>query len=584
MKSALLLLPLLLTAAPLAAADTSALHAEHVALRRAHAAALEAVAAKCDELGMPSEAARTRGWILPDAAGRRLAFLDRPAPPAEPANAPERVRQWRNRFDQLRRQQAEALVKLMERAEAEGDSALAYRLACEALREDPEAAEARRRIGARAEIGRPRVSTLPHADFRWPARSFQRLETDHFSIATNQSAAAAVELGRLLEDLYCVWRQLFHPTREEGSRRKHRVVLFRDREEYIAALRPLERQIDLTLGVYLDGPETSYFFGPPSESAATICHEATHQLFRECLGSSPAAGREGNFWAIEGVALYLESAVPGEAYWSLGGFEADRLQFARYRALNEKFHLPLAELVQLGRSDLQGHAEIRELYSESAGLAHFFMHGREGAYREAFNAYLGRVYSLRDRPDTLTTLCGAEYAELDRQYLEFLSITDADLAQLTAPATRTNLALGHTEVTDAGLAHLAACTELNWLDLTNCPVTDAGLKHLRGLTKLERLTLEGTGITSAGLAELAGLTQLKELDLSRTKIDDEGLRALAGLTNLETLWLTGTEVSDAGLPHLARLRKLEYVDVSGSRVTQQGWQQLVKQLPKLGEP
>ena len=68
-------------------------------------------------------------------------------------------------------------------------------------------------------------------------------------------------------------------------------------------------------------------------------------------------------------------------YFTIGESTAGRLPAARER-MRDGFYVPLAELTQLGKDDVQRHAEIAKLYSQSSGLAAFLMDGEQGRYRE----------------------------------------------------------------------------------------------------------------------------------------------------------------------------------------------------------
>jgi hypothetical protein len=286
-------------------------------------------------------------------------------------------------------------------------------------------------------------------------------------------------------------------------------------------------------------------------------------------------------WLIEGVAMYMESLTAYGSYYTLGGFDADRLQFARYRLFNERYYVPLAQLATIGREALKQHEEIRRLYTQSAAMAHYFMDGDGGSLRPVVIELLHLIYDGRDSADSLERLAGGDLATLDEGYRQFLEVTDEDLAQLAPPTVLERLSLGHTQVSDTGLVHLAGYNRLVWLDLAYCQVSDAGLAHLAGCRSLAQLNLEGTRIGDESLALVGGLERLEELDLSQTAVGDAGLAHLAGLTNLRVLWLTGTGVTDAGLEQLAGLEHLEYLNVSSTHVTAEGLAALQRRLPKL---
>jgi hypothetical protein len=359
------------------------------------------------------------------------------------------------------------------------------------------------------------------------------------------------------------------------------VVFFRHRDEYVKHLRVAEPRIGITLGFYLQPERTAYFFGGPDDLAATWRHEATHQLFHETLRTSGDVGVTANFWIVEGVALYIESLASHAGYCTLGGLDADRLQYARYRALNEGFYVPLEELASMSRPAIQEAENIRRLYSQAAGLTHFLMHYDGGRYRPAMIDYLRMVYAGRDDAGSLSRLVGAPLATLDDQYSQFLQVTDDDLAHLAHRRGLSKLSLGHTAVTDAGLAHLDTISDLQWLDLAGCAITDETIHRLRGARQLRELSLEHTKITDAALDTVGRLSGLEQLDLSYTPVTDEGLAQLAGLTKLMDLWLTGTQITDAGLAHLHRMKDLGMLEVSDTRVTPHGVQQLQRRLPSL---
>jgi hypothetical protein len=263
------------------------------------------------------------------------------------------------------------------------------------------------------------------------------VRTDHFLVTTNIDLAAGVDLATRLETLYQLWRQLlgeFAATAEELQarldgkdtagflRKPFRVVYHRTRDEYNAALIHRQPQIESTLGIYFDRERESHFFAGEEQDPGTLAHEAVHQFFYE---SAPRATRHlaatANVWAVEGVACYFESLVPqGANAFSIGSADAGRLQAARHRRTVDDYYVPLAELSALGSEDLQARPDLPRLYSQSAGLASFFIDYDGGRYRDAFRKALATIYAGRDRPDTLIEAAGRSFDELDREYLEYM--------------------------------------------------------------------------------------------------------------------------------------------------------------------
>jgi hypothetical protein len=288
-----------------------------------------------------------------------------------------------------------------------------------------------------------------------------QVRTDHFLVTTNHSLEAAAELAARLERLHQVWRQLFagfYLTENEVRRlfagerqprkqvRPFRVYYHRDRHEYADALRKYQPRIAETLGIYFAELSAAHFFATDgattlravpagqaktAESArdenatgeppvATLYHEAVHQLFQETKPSVRGVGDLVNFWVVEGVATYFETLREHDdpasgLYFTIGEPDAGRLPAAKER-LQERFYVPLAELTKLGKAEMQRHAEVSKLYSQSSGLAAFLMDGEDGRYREALVRYLTAVYAGRDNDRSLAEEAGADYSRLDAAY------------------------------------------------------------------------------------------------------------------------------------------------------------------------
>ena len=179
------------------------------------------------------------------------------------------------------------------------------------------------------------------------------------------------------------------------------------------------------MGIYFDTRREAHFFADGDDHAATLYHEAVHQLFQESQKAARNIGGTANFWAIEGVALYFESLTQHDhpllgSYFTIGEATAGRFPAARRRVADDEFFVPLAELVAMDQSAIQRSPHIAPLYSQSAGLATYFMHGESGQRREPLIRYLQAVYSGRDDAQSLTRLTGKSYAELDAAYRLFV--------------------------------------------------------------------------------------------------------------------------------------------------------------------
>ena len=445
-----------------------------------YAGQLAALAEWCDQRGLAEQAQETRAWLRPHDPSRvRVMVLPREVGGSGlPADSPADVVEWRNRLTRLKHDQANAMFALSRRAMVAHRASLAFDLLMVALRENPDHDSIRRILGyqeyrgqwcTRFEVDMLRSGHVRHEKFGWlprthvkryeqgqryhrgrwiPAEEDAKLrsrinsgwdvETEHYAIRTNHSLEAGVELGRQLERLYRVWKQLFirfYATEDQVAalfagpkrrsppipfRQRHAVVYFRDREDYNRSLRPTLPTIEISVGVYIDNTRRAYFFAGKECDQRTMVHEATHQLFHESRPVAPDVGRDHNFWIIEGIAMYMESLREEDGYHVLGGFDDVRMEDAQYRLLNDSFYVPLSEFAGYGVDQLQHDERIATLYTQAAGLTHFLIHYDRGRYRDALVAYLAAVYSGQADLNTLARLTATPYSELDRQYREFM--------------------------------------------------------------------------------------------------------------------------------------------------------------------
>lgn len=457
-------------------APTTYFDAEHSALDVKYASELKALASWCDQRHLASQAALVRAW-LPKREVNKIYFFVLPDSLSPPAgkDGSETGGEWWQKFVELRKAQADALFALAQKALAAHEPALAYELVRETVRENPDHERGRWILGYQKSSGRwvtpyearklaagdvfnDKFGWMPAGDVAryekgerrylggWVSQSFDarkhadiksgwRIETEHYIVATNSSLEAGVALAKKLERLNEIWRQVFVafylPEAELKKRfeatgplhlasHQFHVVLFRDRDEYNRALRPIQPLIGMTLGIYMFDAQKAYFFAGEGANDQTLFHEATHQLFQEIRSATREVGRHSNFWAVEAIACYMESLVPHGDYWTLGGYDEGRVPAARQRLLVDHFYIPLAELAEIGREAFQHDQRLPQIYSQSSGLAFFFMNAGDGKYRQPWIEYLKAIYSNKADADTLSRLTHTKYDKLDEEYLEFM--------------------------------------------------------------------------------------------------------------------------------------------------------------------
>jgi hypothetical protein len=292
------------------------------------------------------------------------------------------------------------------------------------------------------------VNTDEDNKFHADIRNGWQIATEHYDLLTNHSLEEGVRMSRRLEHLYRAWKMLFFNMllSEEKSAKlfleslpnislpRHRVYVFRDKQDYVSFLKNLEQGFESQLresnGFYHPQHFISYFF-PVSGNmdkfdadtvSKALYHEGTHQLFQEARPKSNLPGVRNNFWIVEGIAMFMETfRVEGNQY-KLGNKEDSRLFAAKVHRFDPEyfFYLPFEQTVVLGRNGFQTHSRLARLYSQSAGMTHFLMFYRNGQYRDVVFELLRQVYAGSARQDTLSKLTGRSYQELDQEYTEFL--------------------------------------------------------------------------------------------------------------------------------------------------------------------
>lgn len=564
------------------------------------------------QLGQLQQEAGAAGWAGEQALANQLAIDPRPGqqtiflPPAEdyrlPGTSDQARRAWRERLQELRQQHATVLGELAGQRAEQGQGAAAYQMLHEALVADPGQTEIRRVLGFRQDesgswsrtarpivvsAGRTRQKTIG-----WARGTYHVVTTPHFRIYTVNETAGR-ELAARLERVYDVWRQVYFdfwstPARlqswltgrsSDGSgSRRHDVILFRDRDHYLAELADVQG-VELSTGYYNDGLKTSFFYSDDPPPRETWSHEIVHQLLQEASGNRKTVADAGHAWLVEGIAMYFESLRDRGNHATIGGPDTLRLQHARLRFLREGFFVPLLELDGMNREQLQRHPDVRGLYSQSAGIAQYLFLAGEGARRDNLIRFVRDFYRGRSGPGDLAGSIGA-LDQIDRGYQAFLVANPDDLPGVDREIE--GLSLAQSGVRDEQLAPLAECRNLDWLHLSeNSRLTNDGLKHIARLPGLTRLMVDATHVTDPGLEILSGIKTLQRLDIASNRISDEGLRHVAGLPNLEVLWLGGTPVTDAGLQHLESLDQLQYLDLRQTAVTEAGIRRLRERRPDL---
>ena len=566
-------------------------------------AELQRLSEVCDHLGLAAEANLCRRWLPSGRTDQTLLYL-----PVEPRQANAwnaKLAAWVKHFEAARARHAEYWFQECRRAVDAGDDTRGYQLLWRALRENPQHAEAKRTLGRLATSCsvRPvvRRSTAKHPTYGWPGNSYTRVESPHFLLTSRATTSETIELAMKLEEFYALWTQYFFPlwsppgllkSRLEGgtspfeSQRQIKVLLLRDRADYVESL-AREENIGVSVGYYDPDKQTSYFF-PDKNLSATFYHELTHQLLAEAtrLQTADNIGARGSVWLLEGIALYMESLWRGENYWTLGGWDAPRLQVARYRAIRDGFFVPWNEFSGGRLEAWKADPDIARLYSQAAGITHVMLDRGDAVEKERRKqvVFQSLVAMYQGEPDSKAIHSELGGDAIQQNYESELTVTNVQIANLRSDRTVHELVLAGSQLSAAAWQQVTQQTELEWLDLSFSNATSGDLTAIGKLKALERLSLEGTAVDGQVLDAIRMLPKLADLDLTGCAIDDAGIKKLAKHPQLSSLWIGKTPVTDDVLDTFAAMTRLKFVDIQETKITTAAWSAFVKRNPKISTP
>ncbi len=253
--------------------------------------------------------------------------------------------------------------------------------------------------------------------------------------------------------------------------------------------------------------------------------------------------------------MYFEGLYDFGDFVTLGGFDTQRLQYARLRALKEGRYLPFAGLSKLSQSELQAHPEVRQLYSQAAGVTQFLMTGEQGRHRAGVIEFLKLFYTGNPKPEAWQKTVGLTAGQIDEQYPKFLRVEPGRVERdLIAPAAIGELALPEAKLDEKDIARLGECTQLRWLDLSNAKMEAGIVKALVGCQNLSELDLSGIKLSADDFQALGELKALRTLSLARVEVSEGNVQALTALESLEQLDLTGCQIPDELLSRLSQAR------------------------------
>lgn len=454
----------------------------------------------------------------------------------------------------------------------------------------------------------------------WKAASFAVVQTPHFEIITRAGELDSKQVARDLERIYWVWTQLYFPlwtgrdptavslsdwdpestTADEflsqhassrlSLRQRHQVVLLPDERSYqltvsfpqIAA--GSSATIAASTGFYSDTLSTSFFY--PQAERSSIAHEVCHQLFEEATDrrrSGATTATTKNFWLVEGIAGHFESLQYGERLASVGGWDSNRLQYARYQTLIARQPVFSIEDLRGNRTDIQRRSDLAEWYSQSILHTHLALDSDPSTPgRGRILAMLAEVYGVDVTDFASLRVADRVTNEREPRADFFLKVSDKELRTNPITGDATAICLAACEISDLGWETLPPLPQVSWFDASRTAISDAVVQRLLVQpAQIEQLSLEATKISPVIGSLIADAAALRELDLSWTAIDDSVVKSLEKCPLLETVWLTGTPITDAAIDSLSSLPKLITIDVQRTQITDAGLLRLKARRPEI---
>lgn len=493
---------------------------------------------------------------------------------------PEPTDELARKLRELKNRQAERIFELAKKASTEGVGSSAFQLLNEVLYFNPQHEEVRRILGHRRTEDGWRVTkerlkvkqgTKRQPIMGWQPKTYIRVTTSHFVIDSIADEESTIELAKKLERWHEVWRQIFFEfwgngklverwiqdkSKPKNVARTYQVIFFPDKQSYAEQLEPQIKGISVSSGYYSDQLEASFFY---AGEETTWRHELTHQLLQEVKKGNASPFEEGYLWLGEGIAMYLESLNDFGDYVTLGGFDAQRLQYSRIRLFRERFYVPLSRLSATTQQAFQTDPNQGRLYSQSAGMCHYLMNGENGIYQPKLIEFLKLIYQGRLRDDAFAEITGLNDDGFESGYFEFLRTKNKTIeSHLLVPLSRTEMSLGNGTLSRESMQQIGLCTNLTLLDLSENQIEAVDLELLADCDKLVQLFLSNCQISSRALGKLSALEKLEEVDLTASNCKDDDFLALGECLHLKSVTVRATSISDAAITKLkAKLPGLE---------------------------
>ena len=172
--------------------------------------------------------------------------------------------------------------------------------------------------------------------------------------------------------------------------------------------------------MYVEATRRAYFFAGDGQRRADAAARGHAPVVPRVPTRVPDVGRQANFWIVEGIAMYMESLREEDGFYVLGGSDDVRIERRPLPALHDNFYVPLAEFCCLRHGAVPARPADRDALQPGGRTDAFPRPLRRRPLPRSAVAYLVAVYTGRATVNTLSQLTGVSYADLDKQYREFM--------------------------------------------------------------------------------------------------------------------------------------------------------------------
>ncbi len=236
-----------------------------------------------------------------------------------------------------------------------------------------------------------------------------KFRSRHYQIVTDVDKKLAIDIARHMDAVYA-----------EYARRMKGFITRSSIPMTLYVWRTYDRYLEFTQSMGFNAANSGgvFFVTRHGQGLATwvegqsrhkmyyiLQHEGFHQFAYARIGQLP-------IWLNEGLAEYFGDALLVDKRLMVGKLDAERLERMQ-KAIENRTYLPFEELMNMSdeewlRRVTSGHETSSLMYDMSWSLAYFLIHGYDGKFRPALDAYLKRINRGVDKKQAFDEVFGPQ--------------------------------------------------------------------------------------------------------------------------------------------------------------------------------